>query len=285
MQLNIAYLYPDLLNIYGDRGNIICLKYRLEKRGIKVKVVNISLNDNFKTKNFDLFFGGGGQDRQQLMVAKDLQKKKKVLKQEADRGVPMLTICGTYQLFGRYFRTSTVVEERKDGQKGRHFKTNTGKKIKGISIFDAYTIAGRKRKIGNVVVKINPLISQYLNISISSLLVGFENHSGNTYLQGVKRKPPTRWSNLDTSGARAKTYALGKVIKGFGNNGKDKTEGAVYKNVIGTYLHGPILPKNPHLADWLIQKALEIKYKKKIKLKPLDDNLEWQAHKTAVKRS
>lgn len=272
MKINICHLYPNLLNIYGDRGNIICLKNRCEWRGIDVKVVSISINDELLPNKFDLFFGGGGQDRQQMIVADDLQKKKKVLKQEADRGIPMLTVCGTYQLFGRYF------------------KAEDGTKIPGISIFDAYTIASHKRKIGNIIVKLNPSISQSASwrISISrqsdksDCLVGFENHSGNTFIkqntQGVLSKTPLRCTALDTS-----TFPLGKVIKGFGNNGQDKTEGDVYKNVFGCYLHGSLLPKNPHFADLLIKKALEIKYKKKITLKPLDDTLEWQAHKSALK--
>ena len=253
MFLKIAHLYPKLLNIYGDRGNIICLKKRCQWRGIEVKVTEVSLDYQLKAGEFDLFFGGGGQDRQQLIVAKDLQKKAKVLKQEALRGVPMLTVCGTYQLFGHFF------------------KTNAGCKIPGISIFDAYTVSSHQRKIGNIVIKLNPLIAQSLsnpitfNRSVTQNLVGFENHIGNTFLsQG--------------------TLPLGKVIKGFGNNGQDKTEGAIFKNVLGAYLHGSLLPKNPHLADWLIKKALEIKYKKPIILKSLDDSLEWQAHKAATKR-
>lgn len=277
MRLRIAHLYPNLLNIYGDRGNIICLKNRCQWRGIKVRVTSISINDKLITNNYDLYFGGGGQDRQQMIVADDLQKKKKVLKQEASRGVPMLTICGTYQLFGHYF------------------KTHTGIKIPGISIFDAYTVASHKRKIGNIVIKANPSISQSASwrISISrqsdksDCLVGFENHSGNTFIgqnfqqnsQGVLSKTPLRCTSLDTS-----TFPLGKIIKGFGNNGQDKTEGAIYKNVFGCYLHGSLLPKNPHFADLLIKKALEVKYKKKITLKPLDDTLEWQAHKAALSR-
>jgi len=243
MNLNIAHLYPNLLNIYGDRGNIICLKNRCQWRGIKVKVTSVSINDKLITNSHDLYFGGGGQDRQQMIVADDLQKKKKTLKQEADRGVPMLTVCGTYQLFGHYF------------------KAEDGTKIPGISIFDAYTIASHQRKIGNIVVNVNDQWSM-----VNGQIVGFENHSGNTFLSNV-------------------TLPLGKVLKGFGNNGKDKTEGAIYKNVFGSYLHGPLLPKNPHFADLLIKKALEVKYKKKITLKPLDDTLEWQAHKTAATKS
>lgn len=165
----------------------------------------------------------------------------------------MLTICGTYQLFGHYF------------------KTHEGTKIPGISIFDAYTIASYKRKIGNIVIKVNPKTLKLSHSKTLSLL-GFENHSGNTYTK-----------TITTPGVNT-TKALGKVIKGFGNNGKDKTEGVVYKNVLGTYLHGPILPKNPHLADWLIKTALEIKYHQKVQLKPLDDLLEWQAHNQARKR-
>lgn len=263
MKLNICHLYPDLLNIYGDRGNIICLKNRCQWRGIKVKIINISINDKLMPGQFDLFFGGGGQDRQQLIVADDLQKKKKVLKQEADRGVPMLTICGTYQLFGHYF------------------KTHEGVKIPGISIFDAYTIASRQRKIGNIVVKLKQLTINNQQLAISNFLVGFENHSGNTFIETLS--PSSEVTRSDSSDGG--TTEMGKVIKGFGNNGKDKTEGAVYKNVFGCYLHGPLLPKNPHFADMLIKKALEVKYKKKVNLKPLDDSLEWQAHKTAVKRT
>lgn len=249
MNLTIAHLYPNLLNIYGDRGNIICLKKRCQWRGIKVKIVKVSINDFLKPKAFDLFFSGGGQDRQQLIVAQDLQKKKKVLKQEANRGVPMLTICGSYQLFGHYF------------------KTHNGVKIPGISIFDAYTIASHKRKIGNVVIKINKALCSKFSV-LSSDLVGFENHSGNTFLN-----------------SNSSTKPLGIVIKGYGNNDRDKTEGAVYKNVIGSYLHGPLLPKNPHLADWLIQKALEIKYGSKISLSPLNDKLEWKAHQAAIRKT
>lgn len=248
MELIIAHLYPDLLNIYGDRGNIICLTNRCLWRGIKVKVVNLSLNNQLELKKYDLFFGGGGQDRQQLIVAKDLQTKAKILKAEANRGVPMLTICGTYQLFGHYFKTSD------------------GIKIPGISIFDAHTIASQQRKIGNTVVQLNKLLNTKYSI-LNTKLVGFENHSGNTFIKNVK------------------TYPLGQIIKGSGNNGEDKTEGAVYKNVFGTYLHGPILPKNPHFADLLIKLALEIKYQKKTYLKPLDDKIEWQAHHQAIKRA
>jgi len=246
MKIIIGHLYPDLLNIYGDRGNIICLKKRSQWRNIEIKIINLSLNDQLNPNQCDLFFGGGGQDRQQAIIARDLQKKKSVLQQEADRGVPMLTICGSYQLFGHFFQT------------------HKGKKIPGISIFNAYTVASYQRKIGNITIKANNQ-----SLPFSCQLVGFENHSGNTF---IKKAGPN------------KTLPLGKVIKGFGNNGRDKTAGAVFKNVIGSYLHGPILPKNPQLADFLISQALETKYQRKINLKPLDDQLEYQAQQKALKR-
>ncbi|MFC1711974.1 type 1 glutamine amidotransferase [Patescibacteria group bacterium] len=252
MQLNIGYLYPKLLNIYGDRGNIIALKKRCQWRGIVVKVIPINIKDNIKSKQYDLFFGGGGQDQQQLVVANDLQTKKQVLKKEADRGIPMLTICGTYQLFGHYFKT--------------HEQT----KIPGISIFNTYTVASKVRKIGNITVSLNENIKNKYELK-NSTLVGFENHSGNTFIE--KREE-----------VKNPTLPLGRVIKGFGNNGQDKAEGAVYKNIFGCYLHGPLLPKNPHFADLLIKLALEGKYKKKINLKPLADNLEWQAHEKVINK-
>lgn len=262
MHLRIAHLYPDLMNIYGDRGNILALKNRCLWRGIKVSLKNISLNDKFNPEKFDLFFGGGGQDRQQSLVGKDLQKKKASIKKAVEAGKVFLLICGTYQLFGHYF------------------KAFEGEKISGIGILDLITIASKKRKIGNVVVKLK---TENWKLETNTL-VGFENHSGNTFIQkntqGVKRHPPLGWMSDYTLGP---TAPLGKIIKGFGNNGQDKTEGAVYKNVFGTYLHGSLLPKNPHFADLLIKLALENRYKKKIKLKPLDDTLEWKTHNFAKK--
>jgi hypothetical protein len=259
MQLTIGHLYPDLLNIYGDRGNIICLVNRCRWRGIKVKVINISIGDLLKPKTHDLFFGGGGQDRQQMIVAKDLQTKAKVLREEANRGVPMLTVCGTYQLFGQYFKAEDATV------------------IPGISIFDAYTIASPQRKIGNIVVEMSQTIINHTAYTSNPNLVGFENHWGSTYIN--------KNSKLEIRNSKFSTFPLGKVIKGFGNNGKDKTEGAIYNNVFGSYLHGSLLPKNPHFADLLIRLALEMKYKTSIALKSLNDSLEWQAHTAATARA
>ena len=242
MKLTIGYLYGDLMNIYGDTGNIIALKKRCEWRGIKVEVKNISIGDRIPTSEvgtqIDIYFFGGGQDQSQIEVARDLVSsgKGKIIKQEVNRGVPLLAICGGYQLLGEYYQP---------------FK---GPKLPGIGIFPAYTVASNQRMIGNIVID-----------SILGKLVGFENHSGKTYLK---------------KGAQP----LGKVISGFGNNGEDKTEGCIYKNAIGCYMHGSLLPKNPQLADWLIQKALDVKYGKEIKLEPVDDTLENQAHIAAIQK-
>lgn len=236
MNLTLAYLYPKLLNIYGDRGNVLALKYRCQLRRINLTVKEIEAGQTLKEGSFDLLFSGGGQDQQQVVASKDLQKKKNVLLTAASAGIPMLTICGSYQLFGDYF------------------KPFNGPMLKGISLLPAYTVASHKRKIGNLVVSTE-----------LGELVGFENHSGNTFLKD-------------------KTHALGRVLIGSGNNDTDQTEGCRKGNVFGCYLHGSLLPKNPHLTDYLILEALKLKYRK-VKLKPLNDSLEWQAHQAAVDRT
>lgn len=243
MKLTIGYLYGDLMNIYGDTGNIIAMKKRAQWRDIEVVVRKISIGNSLKKGGYDIFFFGGGQDSQQELVAMDLIKsgKGKLIKEEVEKGVPLLSICGGYQLLGDYYQPAN------------------GPKLQGAGLFPAYTKASDKRMIGNIVI-------QTTNSQLPTTnLVGFENHSGKTYLQ--KNAQP-----------------LGKVKKGFGNNGEDETEGVIYKNAIGCYMHGSLLPKNPQLADWLLEKALEVKYGKEINLKPLDDTLETQAHKTAIKK-
>lgn len=242
MKLIIAHLYPEELNIYGDRGNIFSLVYRLKQRGIETVIKNIGINDPLPQGGFDLLFSGGGQDLQQQLIAPDLFKRRQVLLKAAKANIPMLTICGAYQLFGHYF------------------KTHSGPKIKGLGIFDAYTVASKQRKIGNVIIKTN-----LQALSSNNYLIGFENHSGNTYLNDNRT-------------------ALGTVVHGFGNNGLDKTEGAVVNNVFGCYLHGPLLPKNPHFCDHLIKLALANKYGL-VKLKNLDDQLEWQTHQATIKHA
>lgn len=242
MKLTLVHLYPKHMNIYGDQGNLLALIYRCRQRRIKLLVKPINPGDSLKPGCFDLLFAGGGQDRHQSIVAKDLIKRSKVIKQAVKNHIPMLTICGSYQLFGRYFQPFN------------------GPKLKGIGIFDAYTVADRKRKIGNAVIRLTSKISD-----LTSNLVGFENHSGNTFLSGT-------------------TLPLGQVIIGSGNNGQDHTEGAVVNQAFGCYLHGSLLPKNPHFADYLIHSALQNRYGS-VKLQPLNDQLEWQAHSAAVKRA
>ncbi|MBI2196692.1 glutamine amidotransferase [Candidatus Daviesbacteria bacterium] len=259
MKLTIGYLYGDLMNIYGDTGNIIALKKRAEWRGIEVEIKNISIGDKLKKGEVDIFFFGGGQDQAQELVSADLLKsgKGKLIKQEVERGMPLLAICGGYQLLGDYYRP------------------HKGPKLPGISMFPAYTLASFDRMIGNIVIQSSAISYQLSDrkqkksddrrLTTDDFLVGFENHSGKTYLK---------------KGANP----LGLVSKGWGNNGKDKTEGCIYKNAIGCYMHGSLLPKNPKLADWLLKKALETKYGKEILLEPLDDTLELQAHGVAVKK-
>lgn len=250
MIIKIGYLYGDLMNTYGDTGNIITFRKRCLWRKITCQVSNISLGDKLKKGDFDLYFFGGGQDLAQVKVSEDLQTsgKAQVIKSEAERGVPVLSICGGYQLLGEYYQP------------------HQGNKLIGVGLFPAYTEASFDRMIGNIVVRLdNKLVYQADHKPLNQLVAGFENHSGKTYL-------------------REGAQAFGKVIKGFGNNGQDKTSGCLYQNSIGCYLHGSLLPKNPQLADWLISKALEVKYDKKIELQPLDDNLENQAHEFAINK-
>ncbi len=235
LKISIAHLYPKLLNLYGDIGNIITLKKRCEWRGINVEFEEIGIGD--KIKEHDIYFIGGGQDKQQEEVADELYKQKNFLTEERDRNAVFLGICGGYQLFGHYYQP--------------HNK----ERLNGISLMDAYTVAGNKRFIGNVTAETDFLTP--------NTLVGFENHSGLTYIQG-------------------ETKPLARAIVGNGNNGQDKTEGGRYKNVFGTYLHGSFLPKNPHFADYMIELALEKRYGEKIPLKKLDDSLELKTHKSLV---
>lgn len=228
-KIKLAHLYPKLLNIYGDIGNIITLKKRCEWRGIELEIDEINIGD--KIGEHDIYFIGGGQDREQIEVSKELQKHKDFLHSERDRMAVFLGICGGYQLMGHYYQP------------------HSGENLLGISLLDAYTIAGNKRFIGNVTVK--------TELVEPDTLVGFENHSGLTYLEG-------------------ETEPIGKMLTGNGNNGLDKTEGARYKNVFGTYMHGSFLPKNPQFADYLIELALGSKPE------PLDDTIENLAHASLV---
>ncbi len=234
--LRIGWLYPNKLNIYGDRGNVIVLSQRAAWRGIEPRVVEIDVGDSIPD-GIDLFFIGGGQDQEQLVVAQDLVgAKSEALRQAIDGGAAALAVCGGYQLFGHGYRPHDAAP------------------LPGIGIFDVESDAGDERFIGNVVVA-----------SEWGELVGFENHSGLTWLgSGVE--------------------PMGRVVYGRGNNGKDGTEGARYRNALGTYMHGSILPKNPVLADWLIARGLEYRGQNP-ELAPLDDALEQRAHRSASVRA
>ena len=237
MELNICHLYPDLLNVYGDVGNILVLKHRAEERGIKVNIVNVSLNDKFNKDEIDIVFFGGGQDYEQSIVSEDLKtNKEEALRQYIEEEKVLLAICGGYQLLGK------------------HYISPNGEKLQGLGILDIYTEGGEKRLIGNTVI---------YNEDFDETYVGFENHSGRTFINGLK--------------------PLGKCIHGYGNNGEDGYEGCIYKNTFCTYFHGSLLSKNPELADRFIKTALEVKYSE-IALEKLDDTLELKAKEKMITR-
>jgi len=251
MKIVIYHLYPDLLDLYGDRGNVLTLLARCRWRGLEAEVRNVSLGAVPDFAEADIVIFGGGSDREQTLLIEDLKQKAADLKAAVEDGLVLLAICGGYQLLGQYYQTAQ------------------NKKIPGLGLLDLYTVAGEQRMIGNVVAQLQQEWQQQLSriytpfavggeFEVLPTLVGFENHSGRTYL-GSGLKP------------------LGTVLRGYGNNGQDGYEGVRYKNVFGTYLHGPILPKNPHLADLLLALALRRKGLAS-DLQPLDDKLERMAH-------
>ncbi len=259
--LNLVHLYPKNLNLYGDRGNIIVLKQRCGWHGIDLQLNELNIGDNHKPEITDIYFMGGGQDSDEISVVDDFHNlKAEAVKKDTENGVVFLGVCGGYQLMGRTFLTGT------------------GKTIKGLRIIDVETKAPgtevKQRCIGNLIAEVEELTYQrirkiYLdeNTEIPRTLVGFENHIGQTYLVGENVRP------------------LAKTISGFGNNYSRKTEGAIYKNVFGSYMHGSFLPKNPHMADYLIWLALANKYKtESLKLNKLNDEVEYLAHKSILKR-
>jgi hypothetical protein len=215
-------------------GNVITLTRRAQWRNIEVITTPIGIGEPIDPDYFDLYFIGGGQDKQQMVIAQDLIKRRDILHRAVQQKAVILAICGGYQLLGHYY------------------KPHQGDELKGLSILDAHTIAGNKRMIGNVQIKRED----------GTTLVGFENHSGQTFLgKGLA--------------------GLGKVVVGHGNNGQDGYEGAASGTVYGTYMHGSLLPKNPHFADHLITQALTRRYGN-LSLEPLDDALEISAHKRAL---
>jgi CobQ-like glutamine amidotransferase family enzyme len=237
-RLRLAHLYPRLMNIYGDRGNIMCLQYRCRARGIELEVEELELGAKLDAKRYDMIFVGGAQDREQQRVANDLlEVKGKPLKEAAEADVVVLAVCGGYQLMGTYYRSAD------------------GSELRGAGVLDLHTVHSgpdAERFIGNVVARWN-----------GKTLVGFENHGGRTYL-GQGAKP------------------LAQLVAGYGNNGEDGVEGAVYRNVVGTYLHGSLLPKNPLLADSLIETALRRRHPD-APFPKIDDRVEESAHAEAMR--
>jgi len=232
--IHLVHLYPVEMNIYGDTGNRIVLTKRLAWRGIDVKTSLVGIGDELPLDS-DIILGGGAQDAAQSAVEVDLAKKAKSLAKLAEDGAVMLMVCGMYQLLGRRFVTA-------DGQD-----------IKGMGILPVETLASHDRMIGNTAYQ-----------TPWGEVVGYENHSGKTFLDD-------------------QDMAWGKVVKGAGNNGADRLEGCLYHNIFGTYSHGPVLSKNPHFADELIRRALARKYGS-ANLKPLDDAAELAAAKAARSR-
>ena len=246
----VGWLYPDLMNMYGDRGNILTLLKRAEWRDYDARLVELARGTTKQMDEVDVFFFGGGQDREQALVYEDLLEfKQPPLERAVADGAGVLAVCGGYQLLGQYYQTAQ------------------GERFPGIGMIDVRTDAGKKRCIGDVVVDTN---IESLN---PKTLVGFENHSGRTFL-GPKATP------------------LGKTRIGCGNNGSDGMEGCVQGNVIGTYLHGSLLPKNPHLADYLIRNSLIRRAGRAQgapsqfeQLSPLDDSVELAAHERILLRA
>ena len=237
--LRICHLYPDILNLYGDRGNVMCLTKRREWRGFGAEVTGVSVGETLRAADYDLFFVGGGQDFEQEVLLPDLAAGKAAeIVAAVEDGKTFLAICGGYQMLGRYY------------------KTWDGQQCDFIGALDLYTVGEKTRMIGNYAFSFDDVPD--------AEVVGFENHSGKTWLG---------------SGVRP----MGHVLAGHGNNGEDGTEGARYKNVFATYSHGCLLPKNPVVCDALLATALPRKYGA-AELEPLDDDIENNAHAAMKKR-
>lgn len=241
MRIRVAHLYPDYLNIYADRGNIAVLERRARLRGHALEVTGIGPGDGLPDGGVDLFYVGGGQDREQALVAPDLAARGEAIRAAVGAGAALLAVCGGYQLLGR-------------GYRGRD-----GSWLAGAALFPLETVAGDTRMIGDV------LIECSFAPGAPQTVAGFENHAGRTLLD---------------PGAEP----LGRVIAGFGNDGRSGYEGCRVGTAIGTYLHGPLLPRNPWLADWLLARALE-HAGAAAALEPLPDELERVAHAVAAQRA
>lgn len=234
-KITIGHLYPDLLNLYGDRGNIACLMQRCKWRGIEAETIEFELGDTIDFTKLDIVLLGGGSDREQMIVCRKLKEIQKDFKEYVEDGGAVIAVCGGYQLLGNYYQT----------EEGR---------MEGLELVDIYTEQEEGRLIDNIVLQSD---------LFDTPVVGFENHGGRTFIND--------------------NQPFGKVLYGSGNDGKSGYEGVIYKNVIGTYLHGPLLPKNPQVSDWLISRALERKYGSGA-LEPLDDSQEREANRYIYER-
>ena len=243
MKVRVAHLYPDYLNIYADRGNIAVLARRAAWRGYKLEVRPVSVGDAVRPGTFDLLYVGGGQDREQSLVAHDLAAKRDGVIEAVESGAAVLAVCGGYQLLGRSYRAFHGVD------------------LPGVGLFPLETVAGARRMIGDV------LLECELEAGVRRTLAGFENHAGRTLLD-------------------ADAEPLGRVIAGFGNDGESGSEGCRLGRAVGTYLHGPLLPRNPWFADWVLAQALaHATDGDPPALEPLRDELEEQAHAVSARRA
>jgi lipid II isoglutaminyl synthase (glutamine-hydrolysing) len=242
MKVVVGHLFPEYLNIYADRGNIAVLERRAAWRGIEFDYRTIGLEEAIPPGEHDLFYIGGGQDREQALVAPDLAAKGASLVEAVAAGAACLAVCGGYQLLGRFYRD------------------RSGAELPGIGLFPHHTVAGERRMIGDV------LLECELDPGVRQTLAGFENHAGRTHLD---------------EGAEA----LGRVVAGFGNNGADGLEGCRVGSAVGTYLHGPLLPRNAWLADWLLARALARRLGQLPELEPLADDFESAAQRVSAERA
>ena len=242
MNIRLAHLYPDYLNIYADRGNIAVLAQRARWRGHELDVEGVGPGDELEPGRHDLLYIGGGQDREQALIAPDLAAKGPALREAVAGGAAVLAVCGGYQLLGHFYRDQS------------------GAELPGAGVFPLRTEAGTSRMIGDV------LLECELDPGEQRTLAGFENHAGRTYLD-------------------ERAIPLGRVVAGFGNDGKSGFEGCRVERAIGTYLHGPLLPRNPWLADWLLAQALAHRSGEPPALEPLADELEARAHAVSAERA
>jgi len=240
--LRVAHLYPEYLNIYADRGNIAVLANRAGWRGFELVVEPVSVRGALRPGEHDLIYIGGGQDREQALIAPDLAAKGAAIAEAVGGGAAVLAVCGGYQLLGRFYRDQG------------------GAELPGAGLFPLHTVAGERRLIGDC------LLECELEPGEKRTLAGFENHAGLTRLD-------------------AGTEPLGRVVAGFGNDGASGFEGCRVGTAIGTYLHGPLLPRNPWLADWLLARALTHRLGEAPELEPLPDDLEQEAHLVSAARA